>query len=64
MKLKLYEITIDSFEPVSDYDKTTVLLGTIRVTRKSRNNFVLSGDFELLKNFGNEYTVSLDVTTT
>ncbi|XP_053690739.1 uncharacterized protein LOC128739285 [Sabethes cyaneus] len=62
VKGALYEVTIDSFEPVSNYDKTAILLGTIRLTRMSRNNFVVTGDVEYLKNFGNEYTVrnSLD----
>ncbi|XP_055543740.1 uncharacterized protein LOC129729254 [Wyeomyia smithii] len=53
--IKLYDINVVSFEPLSTYDRTALLLGTFRVTRKARNTCVLSGDFEILKNWGNEY---------
>ncbi|XP_055543739.1 uncharacterized protein LOC129729253 [Wyeomyia smithii] len=61
--ITLYDINIVSFEPLSTYDKTALLLGTIRVTRKARNTFVMSGDVEFLRNWGNEYTVYYHVET-
>ncbi|XP_055549812.1 uncharacterized protein LOC129732711 [Wyeomyia smithii] len=56
-----YEVKIDSFVPDPNYDRTSVTLNTIRVTRRGRNNYVISGDAELFQNWGNENLVKYDI---
>ncbi|KXJ77181.1 hypothetical protein RP20_CCG008148 [Aedes albopictus] len=50
----LYEIRIDSFEPYSGTDPTFIDYGTLRVSKKSRNVFVIDGKFEIFQNGGDE----------
>jgi hypothetical protein len=50
---------LESFEPFTDVDPSFINYGTIRVTKKSRNVFVLSGTAELKRSMGNEIIVSI-----
>lgn len=54
---KPYEILLDKFEPFSKTGLELFDPGTLRISRKGRNNFVFSGDFELFKNMGNDVIV-------
>lgn len=51
------EMEFESFEPYVNTDPTFMSYGTLRVTKKSRHTFVISGDFEIKRNIGNEITV-------
>ncbi|XP_053690737.1 uncharacterized protein LOC128739284 [Sabethes cyaneus] len=51
-----YEVTIDSFELDPNYDRTSFVMKSVRVARKGRNDFVISGEYALLRNYGNENT--------
>ncbi|XP_058825701.1 uncharacterized protein LOC131685775 [Topomyia yanbarensis] len=57
----LYEITVNSFEPDPNIDAAFLTMGTVRVTRKNRNRFAITGDFELNQNWGDENEVSFDI---
>ncbi|XP_038120748.1 uncharacterized protein LOC119770266 [Culex quinquefasciatus] len=57
----MYEVSIDSFEPDADIDVSYLTMGTLRVTRKKRNSFSLSGDFEANQNWGNENVGTFEV---
>jgi hypothetical protein len=50
---------LESFEPITDGDPSFINYGTLRVTKKSRNVFVLSGTAELKRSIGNEIIVSI-----
>ena len=54
---KPYEIELDTFEPFTSTGTDFFDPGSLRIKRKGRNNFVLSGDFETFKNFGEETLV-------
>lgn len=51
------EMEFESFEPYSGTDPEFMSYGTLRVTKKNRHTFVISGDFEYKKNIGDEITV-------
>lgn len=55
------DVEIDSFQALPDTDPEFVSFGTIRVTRKDRTTFVISGDMEYLRNFGNEYQIKTEI---
>ncbi|CAO1406426.1 unnamed protein product [Diamesa tonsa] len=55
------EVEIESFQGTADTDPEFVNFGTTRVTKKSRHVFVVSGDFEILKNMGNEYNIRTEI---
>lgn len=55
------EVEIESFQGTADTDPNFINFGTTRVTKKSRHVFVISGDFEILKNLGNEYNIKTEV---
>lgn len=57
------DIEIESFKGTADTDPTFMSFGTTRVTKKGRNSFVVSGDLEFLKNFGNEYNIKTEIFT-
>lgn len=61
-KFQMYELIIDSFDPEPNIDKDYLILYTVRVTRKQRNVYVISGSFEVTQNWGNQmqvlYTIS------
>ncbi|XP_055644106.1 uncharacterized protein LOC129780149 [Toxorhynchites rutilus septentrionalis] len=57
----MYDAIIDSFEPDSEIDSNYLKLGTLRVTRKKRNCFVITGDFELIKNWGNDNVATYEI---
>lgn len=52
------ELELESFDSLPDSDPTFMNYGTVRVSKKKRNLFVLSGEFEFMKNFGDEIIVS------
>ncbi|XP_065090186.1 uncharacterized protein LOC135711324 [Ochlerotatus camptorhynchus] len=54
----MYETSIDSFQPDPNIAEDYITLGTLRVTRKKRNSYIIIGDFELQQNWGNENMVS------
>ena len=56
---KSYEIELDTFESFTNTGKDFFDPGTLRIKRKARNNFVLSGNFEIFKNFGDETLVKI-----
>lgn len=56
---KPYEIVLDKFEPFTNTEKDYFDPGTLRISRKGRNNFVFSGDFTIAKNLGDETKVIL-----
>lgn len=51
------EMEFESFEPYVGTDPSFMSYGTLRVTKKSRQTFVISGDFEMKRNIGNEIMV-------
>ncbi|XP_062554887.1 uncharacterized protein LOC134219980 isoform X4 [Armigeres subalbatus] len=53
----LYDITLDSFEPYSGTDPNFIDYGTLRVSKKSRNLFVIDGKYELFQNGGDEVRI-------
>ncbi|XP_058447086.1 uncharacterized protein LOC131427689 [Malaya genurostris] len=57
----MQEISIDSFEPEPGFDTSYITVGSVRVSRKSRNRFAISGEFELYQNLGNENEVMYSV---
>jgi hypothetical protein len=48
-----------SFEVMPETDKSFIDTGTLRLKKKSRNQFTVSGEFEQLQNIGPELEVSL-----
>lgn len=50
----VYQISLDKFEPFSTTGKDYVDPGTLRIVRKGRNVFAISGNFTVFKNMGNE----------
>ncbi|XP_062554886.1 uncharacterized protein LOC134219980 isoform X3 [Armigeres subalbatus] len=54
---ELYDITLDSFEPYSGTDPNFIDYGTLRVSKKSRNLFVIDGKYELFQNGGDEVRI-------
>ncbi|CAO1395977.1 unnamed protein product [Diamesa hyperborea] len=54
------EMEFESFEPYSGTDPEFMSYGTLRVTKKSRHSFVISGDFEFKRNIGDEITMKLE----
>ncbi|EDS33061.1 conserved hypothetical protein [Culex quinquefasciatus] len=59
--VSLYEITIESLQPDPASDPTAFNLGTIRLSRKSRNSFRISGTYYMLRNLGNDARVVLEI---
>ncbi|KAJ6635792.1 hypothetical protein Bhyg_14378 [Pseudolycoriella hygida] len=57
---KPYEVQIQSFEPVN-YKKGIFDPQTLRVTRKGRNQYVITGDFSLLINLGDDSSMVYEV---
>lgn len=53
----MYQISLDKFEPFSSTGKDYVDPGTLRIVRKGRNVFAMSGNFTMFKNMGNEVIV-------
>ena len=51
------EMEFESFEPYAGTDPGFMSYGTLRVTKKSRHTFVITGDFEFKRNIGDEITV-------
>ncbi|XP_058465343.1 uncharacterized protein LOC131438946 [Malaya genurostris] len=56
-----YEIIIDRFEPFPNTDSSLLSFGTLRLSRKARNVFVVTGAFELFKNVDNDYKISTEL---
>ncbi|XP_039433816.1 uncharacterized protein LOC120416197 [Culex pipiens pallens] len=46
----MYDVSLDSLEPNPNSDKAFINYGTLRVSKKSRNLFVVAGYFEYLQN--------------
>lgn len=57
----MYQVTLDKFEPFSETGKEYVDFGTLRILRKGRNNFVMSGNFSVNKPLGDEVNVRIDI---
>lgn len=57
VEVAVAEMEFDSFEPYAGTDPNFMSFGTLRITKKSRHMFVISGDFDFKKNMGNEITV-------
>lgn len=55
------QLDIDSFVPDPGSDANVVDFGTIRLTKKARNHFVISGTFEIFRNIGNDAKGSIVV---
>lgn len=55
---KSYEVDFEKFEPFTSTEMEYFDPGTLRITRKGRNNFVISGDYTFMKNMGDESYVS------
>ncbi|XP_039433811.1 uncharacterized protein LOC120416193 [Culex pipiens pallens] len=53
----LYEISMDSLEPDPNSDASFIDYGTLRVSKKSRNLFVIAGYFEYLQNLDDDTKV-------
>lgn len=53
----MYQISLDNFEPFSSTGKDYVDPGTLRIVRKGRNAFAISGNFTINKAMGNEVLV-------
>lgn len=51
------DIELESFKPSSRSDQDLIDYGTLRITKVSKNNFTISGDFSLKKNVANEKRV-------
>lgn len=56
--LQSIEIHLEKFEPFSMTEKDYFDPGTLRIGRKGRNLYVISGNFSLNKNMGNEVLVT------
>lgn len=54
------EFELESFTPSANTDPNLIDYGTVRVKKINRNQFALTGNFELKKNIGNEKQVRLD----
>jgi hypothetical protein len=59
-KLQTIEIDLLSFERLSNSDPEFCDFGTLRLKKKGRNQFVVSGEFKYLKTFGDEIDVSIN----
>lgn len=57
------EFDLESFTPSSNSDFNLIDYGTVRVTKKQRNQFSISGDFILKRNLGNDQTVTISIST-
>lgn len=55
------EIEIESFQGTADTNPEFINFGTTRVTKKSRHEFVVSGDLEIMKNLGNEFNIKTEI---
>lgn len=51
------EIELEKFEPFTMTEKEYFDHGTLRVVRKGRNLYAISGNFSINKNLGDEVTV-------
>lgn len=51
------EFELESFTPSASTDLSLIDYGTVRVKKINRNQFALTGNFELKKNIGNEKLV-------
>lgn len=54
---KMYTMTINKFEPMSDSKANFINFGDLRLSKKGRNSLVITGSFSIFKNIGNEYKV-------
>lgn len=53
-----FNVEIDTFSPDPHYANSTFIdYGTLRVTKRGKNVYTISGDFELKRNFGIEKMV-------
>lgn len=53
-----FDVEIESFQADSKYANTgTVNYGTLRVTKRSKNYYTVSGDFEMQRNIGEDISV-------
>ncbi|CAO1414243.1 unnamed protein product [Diamesa serratosioi] len=55
------DVEIDSFNGLPETDPQFMSFGTTRVTKKDRQTFVISGDFEVLKSFGDEHQIRTEI---
>lgn len=57
------DIELESFKPSSRSDQDLIDYGTLRITKVSKNNFTISGDFSLKKSIANEKRVEFYYST-
>ncbi|XP_058817802.1 uncharacterized protein LOC131681108 [Topomyia yanbarensis] len=55
-----YEITLDSFAPTKSIGQPLVNYGTLRLSKKGRNNYDLSGNFTMLRNLGRQFRATFE----
>ena len=54
-----FDAEIESFQADPKYATTGVVnYGSLRVTKRSKNTYTVSGDFEIQRNFGDEISVN------
>lgn len=46
-----------TFQALPESDPDFIDFGTLRLKKKAKNHFVISGEFEVKQNFGNEFNV-------
>ncbi|XP_055644757.1 uncharacterized protein LOC129780469 [Toxorhynchites rutilus septentrionalis] len=61
VRAAMYEIAINSFEPNSKTDPAFMDYGTLRVAKKSRNLFVIAGEFEFFTNMDDSTKIVYEI---
>lgn len=51
----MFDLTIKSFKPYPNSKPDFINYGDLRLSKKSRNSFVITGSFSLFMNIGNEF---------
>ncbi|XP_055645007.1 uncharacterized protein LOC129780600 [Toxorhynchites rutilus septentrionalis] len=59
--IRSYEVTLNSFAPYADSDRGLIDYGTLRMNKKTRSSFMISGNFTVLQNVGREYLTSFEL---
>ena len=52
---KMFELSMNSFKPMPETDPSFVTYGDLRISKKARNSYMITGTFSLLKSVGNDF---------
>ncbi|XP_058817800.1 uncharacterized protein LOC131681106 [Topomyia yanbarensis] len=59
-QMQSHEITLDSFTPFKSVGQPLADYGTVRLSKKGRNSYDVSGNFTLLRNVGRQFRTSFE----